>query len=352
MDRTTHLERKSVSFSALLREFSRPLRSQEDVIAPGTSCTGGGLMRGKQKIVWVVAVAFILICMAAITTPRLTRSRVAPDKAFLLARSSAASTNEAQDGANKLSFFEGSPDASKKLIENAELGLVVRDVRAAADQIRQLTVSNHGEIDRAELIDASGGLLSATLVVRVPASGLDAALAGFKRLAVRIEREQVNVRDVTQEFYDNDAHLRNLHAEEQQYLLIMQQAHTVKDTLEVSKQLSDVRDRIERLQVEIQFMKHDVEMSVVTIVLREDSDARAFGIRWQPVRNAEAAARQLLDGLGEWINWIVAVLIQLPLIVLWAATVGAILWTLWKVSRKVWLQFLKPKSNASPVPSV
>ena len=309
-------------------------------------------MRSKQKIVWAVAVAFILICMAAITTPPLKRSRVASDKAFLVAGSSAASTNQAEDGANKLSLFAGGLDASKKLIENAELGLVVRDVRAAADQIRQLTESNHGEIDKTELIDTSEGSLSATLVVRVPASGLDTALAGFKRLAVRTEREQVNVRDVTQEFYDNDAHLRNLHAEEQQYLSIMRQAHTVKDTLEVSKQLSDVRDRIERLQTEIQLMSHDIEMSVLTIALVEDSNARAFGIRWQPVRNAEAAARQLLDGLGEWINWIVAVLIQLPLIVLWAATVGAILWALWKVSRKVWLQFLKPKSNVSPVPSV
>ena len=63
----------------------------------------------------------------------------------------------------------------------------------------------------------------------------------------------------------------------------MKQAHTVKDTLEVSEKLSDVRDRIERLQAQIQLMTHDIEMSVVTIALTQESEARAFGIRWRPL---------------------------------------------------------------------
>jgi uncharacterized protein DUF4349 len=75
--------------------------------------------------------------------------------------------------------------------------------------------------------------------------------------------------------------MRNLRAEEQQYLAIMNQAHTVKDTLEVSGKLSDVRDRIERLQAQVQLMTHDIEMSVVTIALMQESEARVFEIRWR-----------------------------------------------------------------------
>lgn len=181
-------------------------------------------------------------------------------------------------------------------------------------------------------------------MVRVPASGLETALVGFKKVAVRTEREQVTIRDVTREFYDNEAHMRNLEAEEQQYLAIMKQAHTVKDTLDVSEKLSDVRDRIERLDAQIQVMTHDIEMSVVTIALMEESDARLFGIRWRPLHNAKIVARELLAGLGDWVDWVVAVLIKLPLIVLWVATVGGILWVLAKITRKTWLQFLKPKA--------
>jgi hypothetical protein len=174
------------------------------------------------------------------------------------------------------------------------------------------------------------------------------ALAAFKKVALRTEREQVTVNDVTREFYDNEAHMRNLQAEEQQYLTIMKQAHTVKDTLEVSEKLSDVRDRIERLQAQIQLMTHDIEMSVVTIALLQESDTRVFGFQWRPLYNAKTATRELLIGLGEWLDWIVSVLIKLPLILLWVATVGSILWVLWKIGRRIWLQTLKPTIVTKP----
>lgn len=299
-------------------------------------------MTTHQKMLWAAAAAFILICLVAISTPNLLRSRMAANEATLVARSR-ATTSEAQIAACKLSLFAGSQNPEKKLIHNAELGLIVMDLHAAADQIRQLTELNHGEIDKVEITESSGGFLSATLVVRVPASGLETALTGFKEVAVRTEREQVTTRDVTREFYDNEAHMRNLHAEEQQYLAIMKQAHTVKDTLEVSEKLSDVRDRVERLYAQIQLMTHDIEMSVVTIALMEETDAHVLGIRWQPLRSAKIASRELLAGLGEWVDWAVALLIKLPLMVLWAATVGGILLVLWKVGHRIWLRFLKPR---------
>lgn len=84
-------------------------------------------------------------------------------------------------------------------------------------------------------------------------------------------------------------------------------------------------------------------MSIVTIALIQESDTRVFGFRWRPLYNAKTAARELLVGLGEWLDWIVSVLIKLPLIVLWVATVGAILWVLWRISRLIWLQIMRPK---------
>jgi hypothetical protein len=81
----------------------------------------------------------------------------------------------------------------------------------------------------------------------------------------------------------------------------------------------------------------------------QESDARVFGFRWRPFYNAKTAARELLVGLGEWLDWIVSVLIKLPLILLWVATVGTILWVLWKVGCLTWVQILKPKEVKAPV---
>lgn len=301
-------------------------------------------MSNRQKLQWAFAALLLLTFVAAVSIPNLLRSRIAVDEATLVSRSRSAQTTEQQVTQQAKVAVRGQVAArDRKLIQNAELGLMVRDVRAAAEGIRTLTELNHGEIDKLEIIETSGGFLSATLLVRVPASGLENALTEFKKLAVRTEREQVGTRDVTREFYDNEAHMRNLRAEEQQYLTIMKQARTIKDTLEVSEKLSDVRDRIERLQTQIQVMTHDIEMSLVNVALMQESETRILGIRWRPLHNAKIAAHELLVGLGEWLDWVVSVLVKLPLIVLWVGTVGGILWVVWAIGRSVWLRVVKPK---------
>ena len=300
-------------------------------------------MTNRRKALWAVAAVITLLVVAAISIPNLLRSRTAARRVSFVTGLGAEQQGIVERDYAQLAAPAAPGVPLKKLIHNAELELVVVDVRAAAEQIRKLVDLNHGEIDKLEIRDATGGYVAATLAVRVPASGLENVLAEFKKVGVRTEREQVSTRDVSREFYDNEAHMRNLHAEEQQYLLIMKQAHTVKDTLEVSEKLSDVRDRIERLQAQIQLMTHDIEMSVVTIALTQESEARVFGIRWRPLYNAKVAVRDLLEGLGDWVDSVVAILIKLPLIVLWTLTVGVILWVVWQIGRSVWLRFLKPR---------
>jgi hypothetical protein len=308
-------------------------------------------MTNRRKALWAVAAVITLLVVAAISMPNfLLRSRTAAKRGSVTTSLEAEQQVAGVDGGG--ATFRFSPEFAapanpaapdKKLVHNAQLELVVRDVRAAAEQIRKLVDLNHGEINKLEIRNTTGGPVAATLAVRVPASGLENALAEFKKVAVRTEREQVSTRDVSGEFYDNEAHMRNLRAEEQQYLVIMKQAHTVKDTLEVSEKLSDVRDRIERLQSQIQLMTHDIEMSLVTIALTQESEARAFDVGWHPLYNAKAAVRDLLEGLGDWVDSVVAILIELPLIILWTLTVGAILWVVWQIGRSVWLRFLKPR---------
>ena len=250
-----------------------------------------------------------------------------------------ADRSAAPDAASAVS---GSAGTEKKLIRTAELGLTVRDVHEAAEQIRRITEAQRGEIENMD-ITGSDGAASATLVSRVPTSELESMLADYTKLALRTDREQVSGRDVTREFYDNEAHLRNLHAEEEQYLTIMKQAHSVTDILAVSEKLSDVRDRIERLQTQIQVMNHDVEMSAVQINLTQESDARVFGIQWRPLSNAKAATHELLIGLGDWIDAMVTIVIKLPLILLWTATVAAFLLVVWKIARALWRRVKPPK---------
>lgn len=303
-------------------------------------------MSTGSKIVWAVAGIGALLIWSIIVTPNLLRSRVASRQAVILGKLQRASESDADAGKTANNFaFNQVTSPTKKLIHNAELALTVGDVRKAADQIVRLTEQSGGEVGKLEMTDNGSGVTTATLLVRVPATGFDGAIAAFKKVAIRTEREQLISRDVTREFYDNEAHMRNLQAEEQQYLAIMRRAGTIKDTLEASKELSDVRDRIERLQTQIQIMTHDIEMSQVAIALSQEANTQVLGFEWKPLNNTKSAVRDLLSGIGDWLDWVITVLIKLPLILLWVGTVGFIVWVLWRVGRRSWLRWFHPARN-------
>jgi len=59
--------------------------------------------------------------------------------------------------------------------------------------------------------------------------------------------------------------IRNLRAQEAQYLSILKQARTVKDTLEVSEKLNPVRGEIEQQQAEFETLARQVETVAVSV---------------------------------------------------------------------------------------
>jgi hypothetical protein len=305
----------------------------------------------KKALLWTACAVALVVVIVAISIPNLLRSRTAANEAVQYGRMHRFSkdlddakvvANAALAKPETARQLTAVPRIDRKLIRNAELGLEVADIRTAADKIQQLVERSGGEVDKFETSDY-GTFASATMVLRVPANGLDDALAAIRGLALRVTKEQVTARDVTREFYDNEAHLRNLHSEEQQYLAILKQAHTVKDTLEVSQNLSDVRDLIERLQAQIQVMTRDIALSEITLVIEKRADATVVGFHWRPLNSARIASHELLEGLGEWIDWIVAILIKLPLIAAWTLTVAAFVFLFAKIV--LWLKKIVTKSK-------
>ena len=87
---------------------------------------------------------------------------------------------------------------------------------------------------------------------------------------------------------------------ETQYLGILKQAKTVKDTLEVSDKLDEVRGEIERQQAEFEALSKQVETVALTISLRAEAEAKVFGLNWRPLYQLKLAARQGLDSVGDY----------------------------------------------------
>ena len=155
-----------------------------------------------------------------------------------------------------------------------------------------------------------------------------------------MENEKIEAEDVTRQYVDQAASLRNLRAEEQQYLSILKQAKKVGDTLDVNGKLSDVRGQIEQQQAEFQALSKQIETVAITISLRTEAEARVLGLNWRPLYEMKLALRDGLDGLATYATSMMALVFFLPAIVLWLGTITLGSVVAWKTLRWVGRRWL------------
>jgi hypothetical protein len=234
--------------------------------------------------------------------------------------------------------------SNRKLVRTASLDLVVKHPADCAEQIRALAGQLGGYLETSQV---SGDLdaPNASLTVRVPAARFEEARAEIRKLGLRVEDEKIDAQDVTKQYVDQDARLRNLRAEEAQYLGILKHASTVSDTLEVSEKLNEVRSQIEQQQAEFDALSKQINTVAITVSLRAEADAQVLGLHWRPLYRLKIAAREGLDGLGDYLATMTWLAFSLPAILLWLATIliGAALgWQILRWSVRVLFAFRKP----------
>lgn len=209
--------------------------------------------------------------------------------------------------------------AGRKIIRTSSLEMVVQHPAEVADRIASLIESLGGFLERAE--DGGEKATAATLTIRVPAAKFEQARTEIRKLGLRVESENIDAGDVTSQYVDQDANLRNLKAEETQYLGILKQATTVKDMLAVSEKLSQVRGQIEQQQAEFNALSQQIETVAMTISLRTEAEAQVFGLNWRPGYQIKLALRDGLESVANYATAMTTILFYLPVVLLWTATI-------------------------------
>jgi hypothetical protein len=128
----------------------------------------------------------------------------------------------------------------------------------------------------------------------------------------------------------------------------MKRATTVKDTLDVSEKLSDVRSQIEQEQAEFDALSKQIETVAINVSMRAQADTRIFGLHWRPWYQLKVAVRDGLEGLGDYFATMAAVVLYLPTVLLWALTVligAALAWRVLRWAARVLFAF--PKTSTA-----
>jgi hypothetical protein len=239
-------------------------------------------------------------------------------------------------GASLMTFSGGVGGGEKhmsedrKLIRTESLGLVVKTPTETAEKIIQIAQRAGGFLVTSN-VNGGADATIASLSIRVPAEKFDEVRAKIRKLTLRVDSESFDVQDVTKQYVDQEARLRNLRAQEQQYLGILRKAATVKDTLEVSDKLNEARGAIEERQAEFEALSKQVETVVINVTLRAEADAQVFGLHWRPLYQLKIAAREGLDGFAGYAASMATLVFYLPTILLWLLTVLAVAALGWRI---------------------
>lgn len=209
----------------------------------------------------------------------------------------------------------------QRLIRNADLTMEVPALAAVLTSLEQLARQSGGMITNSSF----SGLeqqRTASVTVRLPEAAFDSFLLEAEKLGKVVAR-QTYTSDVTRQYIDLEARIGNLQRQEQRLLSILEQAKTVKEILDIEKELERVRGQLESMTGEFRYLRDRVEFSTVNVYLAETPAASpvitGVGLKgvWQRgLLGLTASINSLLAGLG---NALVFVFTALPYLLIMAA---------------------------------
>jgi len=151
---------------------------------------------------------------------------------------------------------------NRMIIRTANIDMESEDPEKIVNEIMLIADSLGGYVETMGV--HRNGRISANIVVRVPEKSFFDALARIRRLG-KILREEVSGKDVTEQYIDLEARLRNLKAEEEWLLKAMDKARNVQELMIVERELWRIRGEIERIQGQLKYLQRRVEYSTIMV---------------------------------------------------------------------------------------
>lgn len=226
------------------------------------------------------------------------------------------------DRASLLGEFQ-IPGISQKIIKTATVTVQVRKgtFQQRFQQAAMVATAHAGFVSTSR--SDEGKRRSGLLVIRIPAAQFESAMGELRALGT-VKSEQVSGQDVTAQFVDLEARLRNWEAQEAVLLRLMRQSKTIEDSLKVQRTLQDVQLAIEEIRGQLRVLSDQTDLSTITLSMAEAGPGGAkpkneltFFRAWHQAVHAIAAVfAAVVIGLGYAIP---VALIALALVVVWLA---------------------------------
>lgn len=235
----------------------------------------------------------------------------------------------------------------RKIVKHSNLSLETKEFDAAMPKLIEVVESVGGYIESQN----TNGLSikdeneyytrSVQINARIPVDKVDQVTASVGELCNIVSRND-SMDDITDTYYDTDAHLNVLEQQEKKLLELLDKAEELEDVISLETALSDVRYQIESLTASINRMDSQVTYSYLGLYLEEVGEYN------QPIRTPKnfgdrisaSFTRSLAHVKNSVQNVILFLVEAVPSILFWGFIVAVIVLAVCKLGRRI--GFRKP----------
>ena len=187
---------------------------------------------------------------------------------FITAQNPAARGGEKENG-NPVAAIGQDLPPEKKIIFTGILDVEVKEFGEARKQLDALVSQAKAYYSKTEILGDSGKKRSGTFVIKVPVEHFQSLVNDITLLGNPI-KNHTDSQDVTEEFVDTAARVKNLKAEEEVLNKLLKEAGSrLEDVFKIREQIRSNRLEIERNEARVLALGKMAALSSLTVTIRE-----------------------------------------------------------------------------------
>ena len=162
---------------------------------------------------------------------------------------------------------EGAEKIQKKVIKTGGLSYQVESTKEEYARLTNL-IEQYKAYIASENESKGYDRINYNISIKVPPENFDPIIGAITE-GKRVENKWVSSDDVTDRYYDLKSRIENKKKLEERYQEILKKATSIKDILEVERNLNQVRGEIESLQGQFKLLSHKIKYSTIDLSFYE-----------------------------------------------------------------------------------
>lgn len=159
--------------------------------------------------------------------------------------------------------------APTMIIRTGSASIEIDSLEIAVARVRELAHRVGGFVANTQMQAGRNQTRSAMLEIRLPSSRFDELVTGIQPIG-RVESVNVSAEDVGEEYVDVAARVSNSHRLENRLIDVLNtKTGKLRDVLEVERELSRVREEIERMEGRMRYLRTRTSISNFSITVHE-----------------------------------------------------------------------------------